>query len=115
MRICLILVSLFCLFACRGDLPEPSLIDKLRVLAIRADMPESTPGSTIQLDALVIEPNGLEVSYEWYACFIPERGANFFGGGGPTGQSGGKGYSLEDPGSCKAQFEAGIPFALNLG
>lgn len=86
--------------ACLEDLPDPSRVDSLRVLAIRADPPEVSPGAQVTLEALVVDPLGRDVTLHWYACLLPERGTGFFGAGSQASNSGGKGYGLEDAGSC---------------
>jgi hypothetical protein len=62
--------SLFC--SCSGDLPAVSFVEKLRVLAVRAEPPEVAPGDSAVLDALVVEPAARpsidQVSYLWLAC-----------------------------------------------
>jgi hypothetical protein len=107
------------LFAgCLEDLPVVSRVEDLRVLAIRAEPPEVEPGATVRLDALVVDPFDRAVSYHWYACLAPAEGQGFFGGGGETATSGGEGTPLStDPygGSCRRRFEAGEPFAFDLG
>jgi len=63
---------------CGNDLPVSSSIDKLRVLAMRAEPPEAAPGEAVALDALVVEPPLQQldggapqpVSWLWLACAI---------------------------------------------
>ncbi|HEY2748718.1 MAG TPA: hypothetical protein VGL86_29060 [Polyangia bacterium] len=66
--------------ACSNDLPAASLIDKLRVLAVRAEPPEVAPGETTALDFLAVEPplphndGGITpspLSAVWLACALP--------------------------------------------
>ena len=65
---------------CSNDLPTASHIDKLRVLAVKAEPPEVVPGAPSSLSALVVEPllpqldasvANPTVSYLWLACAIP--------------------------------------------
>lgn len=104
--------------ACLEDLPSPSLIDDLRVLAIRAEPPEVEPGDTVALESLVVDPRGRPIRYAWYACIVVDQGQGFFGGSNETATSGGDGTPLTtDPygGSCQRRFEAGDRFARALG
>jgi hypothetical protein len=69
--------------ACGSDLPSPSVIEKLRVLAVRAEPPEPEPSESVTLSALVVEPlvrqvDGgptLPTSWLWLAC-TPPAGAS---------------------------------------
>lgn len=102
--------------ACLEDLPEPTKIDDLRVLAVRAEPAEAAPGAVVQLDALVVDPEQRPQTLSWSACILPERGRGFFsGGGGETGSSGGQGAGLDDPGTCADAVERGDAFAVDLG
>jgi hypothetical protein len=49
-------------------------LDRLRVLAVRAEPPDLVPGESAELSALVFEPDDGEVSYEWSWC--PVRGGS---------------------------------------
>lgn len=114
----LAMLALLTLGACLGDLPSPSKVDDLRILAMRAEPPEAPPGAAVALDALVVDPQGRLITYHWYACVIPETGQGFFGGGGETQTSGGDGSALDDDpdgSSCVAKVAAGRPYALDLG
>ena len=104
--------------ACLEDLPSPSVIDDLRVLAIKAEPAEVSPGDTVELQALVVDPLTRPPRYAWYACVVVEQGQGFFGGGSETSTSGGEGTPLStDPygGSCEKRFLAGERFAQSLG
>ena len=66
--------------ACSNDLPAASFIDKLRVLAVRAEPPEVAPGETTALDVLAVEPPLVQLdggaapqplSAVWLACPYP--------------------------------------------
>lgn len=78
------LVAAMVVAGCSSDLPSSSHIDKLRVLAMRAEPPEVAPGQVATLDALVVEPIVPQVddlgpphgpSYYWLACTIPPGAA----------------------------------------
>ncbi|HZS41516.1 MAG TPA: hypothetical protein VFF06_32020 [Polyangia bacterium] len=67
------------LHGCSGDLPPVGVVDKLRLLAVRAEPPEPAPGETVALDALIVEPlvqpadggggaNPAAPSAVWLAC-----------------------------------------------
>jgi hypothetical protein len=59
---------------CAGDVPSPTLVEDLRVLAIRAEPPEvlvdgpGAPLGSVTFDALVVDPRGLATSYTWSFC-----------------------------------------------
>jgi hypothetical protein len=56
---------------CSGELPSPSVIDKLRLLAITADAPEVMPGSSVTLAAVWADAParaGREVYFLWRLC-----------------------------------------------
>ncbi len=91
------------LAGCLEDLPRPSKVDSLRVLAVRAEPPEAAPGDSVKLTALVVDPTGKgrPLTMRWSACLIPERGNGFFSTGGTTSTSG-SGYSTDDPGTCSS-------------
>ena len=74
MRRALALLPL-CLAACAEALPSTAVIDKLRVIAIRAEPPEGAPGTSVNLDALVVDPLSAqrELASTWFAC-VPARG-----------------------------------------
>ena len=65
--------------ACSNDLPAASFIDKLRVLAVRAEPPEVAPGDATALDLLVVEPlvqqldggGAVPLTAVWLACALP--------------------------------------------
>lgn len=103
---------------CLADLPEPSFIDDVRILAIRSEPPEVGAGDTVALTSLVVDPLGRDMTFAWYACIVVDEGQGFFGGGSETSTSGGNGTPLStDPygGSCQRRFEAGEKFAQSLG
>lgn len=70
---------LLLLAGCSGSLPSQSFVDKLRVLAVRADPPEVAPGVASSLSVLAVEPPLQQldggapspISYLWLACSIP--------------------------------------------
>ena len=73
-------LALASLGACSNELPAASFIDKLRVLAVRAEPPEIAPGDATTLDYLAVEPplpqNDAGVvpsplSAVWLACALP--------------------------------------------
>src|SRR5689334_10185613 len=75
----LIVAALIVVGGCSSDLPAASFIDKLRVLAVRAEPPEIAPGETTKLDLLVAEPMVPQLdggapqplSAVWLACPLP--------------------------------------------
>lgn len=56
--------------ACGPDFEPASIVDRLRVLAIRAEPAAAQPGEEISLEPLVADPFGNEraLSYEWAPC-----------------------------------------------
>jgi len=65
-----------CLAACASPLPPPSLVDSLRVLAVRADPPIATPGAEVTLDLLIADPHGADrpLAIGWAGCLDPTGG-----------------------------------------
>ncbi len=61
------LVCLLAAVACDGGHPY-STLDKTRLLAVRADLPDLAPGEVATLDALVYSPKDKEISYQWGWC-----------------------------------------------
>lgn len=58
------------------DLPSSTLVDRPRVLAIRAEPPELAPGERAVMSALLADPTG-EIDLQlWLAC-PPERSSSF--------------------------------------
>lgn len=62
-----------------GDLSPSWLIDRLRVLAIRADPPEVRPGELVTFEALVVDPSGDDNLIIWLACPPEDEGGVGFG------------------------------------
>ncbi|PIE18672.1 MAG: hypothetical protein CSA66_04245 [Proteobacteria bacterium] len=100
---------------CLEDLPEPSRVEGLRVLGVRAEPPQVQPGDSVALDALVVDTEGRARTLSWSWCLIPEPGFGFFSGGSEVSSSGGKGASLDDPGSCARRAAAGERWSGLLG
>lgn len=100
---------------CLEDLPRPSLVDDVRILAVGNAPAESRPGDDVTLSALVVDPLGRPRTLRWATCLIPEQGFGFFGGSTETSSSGGNGYGLDDPGSCFTLAAAGERWARELG
>ncbi|MBI2891288.1 MAG: hypothetical protein HYY13_10955 [Nitrospirae bacterium] len=74
---CLLLTSLIGA-ACGLDPGDPTLIDKPRILAVRAEPPEVQAGWSVELSALVAWPDSTGVSAEdvrldWIACRLAGR------------------------------------------
>src|SRR5579871_1275168 len=63
-------IFFFPLIACSGDLPPEDIVDKLRLLAVRADPPEVMPSQPSHLDTLTVFPPDTNptISYLWLAC-----------------------------------------------
>jgi hypothetical protein len=64
---------------CNNNLPSASLVDKLRVLAVRAEPPELAPGEETALSLLAVEPHvpmagapaPAPLTAYWIACALP--------------------------------------------
>lgn len=63
--------------SCGDELPNPSLVEDLRVLAVRAEPPEvlidrvdgqATPPGPVSFQALVVDPRGQSMVYQWRFC-----------------------------------------------
>ena len=50
------------------DLPQANLVDRLRVLAIKAEPPEVRPGEPVAIEGLVVDPNTQAPLVVWLAC-----------------------------------------------
>lgn len=72
------------------DLEESWLVDRTRLLGVRADPPEIRPGETARFEALLPQPDQEEPwPRVWFACPVTEEGAGFgcnldLGGTGST-------------------------------
>ena len=66
---------------CGGDLPIGSRVDKIRLLALRAEPPEIAPGATTLVSALVARPPAAQgaVSLLWLACKSSRTDGTAFG------------------------------------
>ncbi len=55
---------------CGEDLGSTSVVDRLRTIAIRADKPEAAPGTSVHLEALVIDPRAgtRDLDNAWFIC-----------------------------------------------
>jgi len=62
-----------------GDLPQVWMVDRLRVLAVRADPPEVEPGDTVNFEALVVDPDEGGSLTIWLACPPEDEGGIGFG------------------------------------
>jgi hypothetical protein len=77
---------------CTSDLPAASFIDKLRVLAVKANEPEIKPGDSTVLSVLAVEPPknaGAVLDLFWSACALPPSGVQV----NPCGIGSGAGVS----------------------
>ncbi len=105
----LVISLLLVLGGCSNDLPAASFVDKLRVLAVRAEPPEVAPGATTQLDFLAVEPLVQQLdgaapsplSAVWLACALPTGTLTV----APCGVGSGLSASTMPP-SCKDQPSA---------
>jgi hypothetical protein len=62
------------LTGCAGEVPSPTLIDDVRVLAVRAEPPEllmdrgAEAAAAVSFQALVVDPRGPSMAYQWSFC-----------------------------------------------
>jgi hypothetical protein len=69
--------------SCSGDLPAASLVDSVRILAMRADQPYAKPGETVTLQVLAVDgrasrPRPMRVFWLPDICMNP-AGDDYFG------------------------------------
>jgi len=81
---------------CSNDFSPYSKLDRLRILAVRAEPPTPMPGQDCELTALTFAPGGAPISYHWafcpvtasakedYRCPLPEASAQQILGGSPA-------------------------------
>jgi hypothetical protein len=67
----LVFVLIGVLVGCENDFENASVVNKFRVLGIRAEPPEIRPGESSELSVLWADPQeeGREVSFAWMACY----------------------------------------------
>lgn len=53
---------------CADDFDPPSLVNKLRVLAVQADKPFALPGQPVHLEALAYDPDARTIQWAWGTC-----------------------------------------------
>ena len=63
--------TLICV-GCGNDFAPGSRVEKLRLLALRADLPTAHPGETVSLEALAYDPEGRALTWGWATCPTPE-------------------------------------------
>lgn len=70
----LVLLWTLLVFGCSVEsLERQDQIRGLRILAIRAEPPEATPGTEITLSALVVTPKASVIRLRWLACKSPSQ------------------------------------------
>ncbi len=100
---------------CNAAEPKnPTLVQELRVLAVKAEPPEVGPGDSVELEVLAVDPEGRDITIEWWACVQPEPGFGLFGAGPAAGASGSKGYAVLEDRTC-ADPDALLGHALGTG
>lgn len=72
MKIGVFALTAVLLAGCAEDPEERALVNQLKVLGMRADLPETQPGTTVTLDALVADPlgGGRAVTRAWAICEV---------------------------------------------
>jgi hypothetical protein len=59
------------LTSCGSDLPKGQLVVNLRIVGVQAEPPQASPGTTVQLAALVMQPDlAAGIERQWAACVI---------------------------------------------
>jgi len=58
-------LSLFSVLACGVEFDPSSLVQEMRVLSIKAEPPEVSPGSSVTFTPLVTNPSGDPLAYRW--------------------------------------------------
>jgi hypothetical protein len=61
------------------DLPQSYQVDRLRILAVKAEPPEARPGETISFEGLVVDPTGDGPFVVWLACPAADESGTGFG------------------------------------
>lgn len=65
----------FLLTSCtQEELSSSSVVDRLRVLAVRPEPAEASPGETITFEALILSPKSEISAVLWLACLADETG-----------------------------------------
>ncbi|MBI5490369.1 MAG: hypothetical protein HY905_23735 [Deltaproteobacteria bacterium] len=103
---------------CAGDMAPQSLVERFRIIAVRADVPDGPPGTTVALEALVADPEGegRALSWLWVACRLgpsldpeacadPERGGIVGIGMEPT-------FAFTSPPLAEGEIEAQVMVTL---
>jgi hypothetical protein len=111
--------------ACSNDLPAASFIDKLRVLAVRAEPPEVAPGETTVLDLLAVEPNVQQLdgaapaplTAVWLACALLTVAPCGIGSGADGGAPTSPPLCKDQPSAplCLIGTELGASYAPDVG
>jgi hypothetical protein len=57
--------------ACGSDFEAPSQVSKLRLLALRADVPFARPEQSVTLEPLTADPEARALSWAWATCTDP--------------------------------------------
>ncbi len=69
MKYILLMVFVVLAGACQGERFEPfSLVNKVRILAVKSSSPELLPNKETELSALVYIPEGVNATYKWEWC-----------------------------------------------
>lgn len=76
------LLACAALAACLPVEDDPRLVDRLRVLSIRADPPEGPPGTPVLFTALAAHPSGEAPRLQWLSCDAARPTARSPGPGG---------------------------------
>ncbi|HUU01963.1 MAG TPA: hypothetical protein VM425_11005 [Myxococcota bacterium] len=95
-KIVLASLVVLALAGCSSPFPPQTLVERLRILAIRAEPPEAGPLDVVTLDALVVDPagDGRSLECNWAVCLVDLGWA-----AGDIDCPGGNSYPLE--GDCQ--------------
>lgn len=90
---------------CLDDLPSPTQIIGLRVMAITASAPEVAPGTTVLFTPLVVDTEERALTFRWSACVGTELPA------GSTVDP----ATIEDDRDCNQRLDAGDTTVIDMG
>src|SRR5688572_9663624 len=79
-------LPLFAAAACGGDFDPSSRVSKMRVLAVKSDLPFAKKGETVTLDVLTHDPAGRKATFAFALCKNPQSSSvlECLRGGDPT-------------------------------
>ena len=118
----MLLLAGFCLPACREGFDPPSLLEYTRILAIKAEPPEVSPGGTVTLTPLVANPSREPLTYQWLlyqdASFLESPGTKEGPAGDPIFEYNGEVCTLPVPSNLLEELggleSVNVPVVLRI-